>query len=83
MGSNLRVVAARILAKIHKSANYSVIMHWIFLKHVLEGVNCQGQWVICTPLECTTLQCKYILVHILIHILVHILVHKLVHILWV
>ena len=33
MGSILRGVPARILAINDKSANYSVLMDWIFLKH--------------------------------------------------
>ena len=46
MGSIIRGVLAKILAIIDKSDNYSVLMHWIFLKHVLEGVNDRGHWLI-------------------------------------
>ena len=46
MGSIIRGVLAKILAIIDKSDNYSVLMHWIFLKHVLEVVNDRGHWLI-------------------------------------
>ena len=46
MGSILRGVLGKRLAIIDKSANYSVLMHWIFLKHVLGGVNDRGHRLI-------------------------------------
>ena len=46
MGSILRGVLGKRLAIIDKSANYSVLMHWIFLKQVSGGVNDRGHRLI-------------------------------------
>ena len=46
MGSILRGVLGKRLVIIDKSATYSVLMHWIFLKHVLGGVNDRGHRLI-------------------------------------
>ena len=46
MGSILRGVLGKKLTIIDKSANYSVLMHWSFLKHDLGGVNDRGHRLI-------------------------------------